>query len=379
MTSIIRSILLTLLLFPNSVVLAQSAIDTAIQRIMQEHRVVGLSIAVVKKNDIVFSTAYGYNNLQLKTPLSTENIFRIASISKSFSATSIMQLVEQKKIGLDQDVSELIGFPVRHPKFPSTIITVKMLLSHTSSINDTQGYFSLDAINPTQNPDWAKSFNAYEPGKGWQYCNLNFNMIGTIIERVSGERFDLYVRRHVLEPLGLYGGYAVDSLDRSKLANLYEYNSDSARFVISEGAYNPRSAEIAAYRMGYSTPLFSPTGGMKISAADLARYMTMHKNKGKYKGVRIISKKSAALMQTPVSTYEPYGLALEQTDKMIPGKLLTGHTGVAYGLFSAMFFDPKENYGIVVICNGTRAGHVGGYNNTVKQVVNALYQYVVKP
>lgn len=378
MTRLYRSILAILLLFSISASHAQSAIDTAIRRIMQEHQVVGLSVAVVKKNNIVFSSAYGYNDLQAKTPLSTENLFRIASISKSFSATSILQLVEQKKISLDQDVSELIGFPVRHPKFPSTTITVRMLLSHTSSINDSQGYFSLDAINPANNPNWTKCFNAYEPGKGWQYCNLNFNMIGTIIERVSGERFDLYVRRHVLDPLGLYGGYAVDSLDRSKLANIYDYNADSARFIVSTGAYNPRSAEIAAYQMGYSTPIFSPTGGMKISAPDLARYMIMHKNKGKYNGIRIISKKSARLMQTPVSTYEPYGLALEQTDKMIPGKLLTGHTGVAYGLFSAMFFDPKEDFGIVVITNGTRAGYAGGYNNTIREVVNALYQYVAK-
>lgn len=377
MTRFIHSILVTLLLFPISGIIAQSAIDTAIRRIMKEHEVVGLSVAVVKKNDIVFSSAYGYNNLQTQTPLQTENLFRIASISKSFSATSIMQLVEQKKMGLDQDVSELIGFPVRHPKFPSTVITVRMLLSHTSSINDSQGYFSLDAIDPSKNTNWEKCYNTYEPGKGWQYCNLNFNMIGTIIERVSGERFDLYVRKHVLDPLGLYGGYAVDSLDRSKLANIYEFNTDSSKYIVSAGAYNPRSEEIAAYTMGYSTPIFSPTGGMKISAPDLARYMIMHKNRGKYKGVRILSKKSAVLMQTPVSTYEPYGLALEQTDKLIPGKLLTGHTGVAYGLYSAMFFDPKENYGIVVITNGTRARHVGDYNNTIRYVVNALYQHVV--
>ena len=111
MTRFIHSILVTLLLFPISGIMAQSAIDTAIRRIMKEHEAVGLSVAVVKKNDIVFSSAYGYNNLQTQTPLQTENLFRIASISKSFSATSIMQLVEQKKIGLDQDVSELIGFP----------------------------------------------------------------------------------------------------------------------------------------------------------------------------------------------------------------------------------------------------------------------------
>lgn len=357
---------------------AQSALDTAIQRIMQENQVVGLSVAVVKNDKIIYTNAYGYKDLENKTPLRSTDLFRIASISKSFSATSIMQLVEQQKIDLDQDVSDLIGFHVRNPKYPEKVITVRLLLSHLSSINDSQGYFSLDFINPAKNPDWAKCYNDYEPGTKWQYCNLNFNMIGTIIERVSGERFDQYVRHHILEPLDLYGGYAVDSLDRSRLANIYDYNADSSRYILSTGAYNPRSEEIAKYTMGYSTPVFSPTGGMKISAPDLARYMIMHKNKGKYKGGRIIAKKSAKLMQTPASSLEPYGFALEQSDKLIPGKMMTGHTGSAYGLFSSMFFDPKEDFGIVIICNGTRGGgYVEGFQPTIRKTANALYTYVI--
>lgn len=371
----ITCLLFIAVLFSTTALTAQSALDTAIERIMNENQVVGLSVAVVKKDKIIFSSAYGYKDLVTKTKLSSTDIFRIASISKSFSATSIMQLVEQKKIDLDQDVSELIGFTVRNPKYPEKVITVRLLLSHLSSLNDSEGYFSLDAINPAKNPNWAKCYNDYEPGTKWQYCNLNFNMIGTIIERVSGERFDLYIRHHILDPLGLYGGYAVDSLDRSRFANIYEYNTDSSKYILSTGAYNPRSEEIANYTMGYSTPVFSPTGGMKISAIDLAKYMIMHKNKGKYKSGRIISKKSAALMQTPASSIEPYGFALEQSDKLIPGHMMTGHTGSAYGLFSAMFFDPKKDFGIVIICNGTRGGgYVEGFQPTIRRTANKLFQ-----
>lgn len=376
----IRSYKLLAIIFflPFQILFGQTSIDTAIQRIMNENQVVGLSVAVVKKDKIIFSKAYGYKDLENKTALSSSDLFRIASISKSFSATSIMQLVEQKKINVDQDVSELIGFKVRNPKFPDRIITLRSLLSHLSSINDSQGYFSLDAINPEKNPNWAKCYNDYEPGSKWQYCNLNFNMIGTIIERVSGERFDQYVRHHILEPLGLYGGYAVDSLDRSRLANIYEFNTDSSKYILSTGAYNPRSEEIAAYTMGYSAPIFSPTGGMKISAPDLAKYMIMHKNKGKYTGGRIISKKSASLMQTPASSLEQYGFALGQDQNLIPGKIMTGHTGSAYGLFSAMYFDPKENFGLVIICNGTRGGgYVDGFQPTIRKTANALYTYVI--
>lgn len=360
------------------VIMAQTALDSAIQRIMKENQVVGLSVAVVKKDKILFSAAYGYKDLEQKTPLAATDLFRIASISKSFAATSIMQLVEQKKLALDQDVSDLIGFRIRHPKFPEKIITVRLLLSHLSSINDKEGYFSLDAINPAKNPNWSNCYSAGEPGTKWDYCNLNYNIIGTIIERVSGERFDQYVRHHILEPLSLYGGYAVDSLDRSRLANIYEYNTDSSRYVLSTGAYNPKRAEIANYTMGYSTPVFSPTGGMKINAIDLAKYMIMHKNKGKANGKRILSKKSAEIMQMPASPLEPYGFALEQSDKLIPGKTMTGHTGSAYGLFSSMFFDPKENFGLVIITNGTRGGgYVDGFQSTIRKTANALYEHLL--
>ena len=86
-----------------------------------------------------------------------------------------------------------------------------------------RGYFVLDAVNPATNPDWVECYNDYEPGTGYEYCNLNFNLVGTFIEKLSGERFDQYVVHHVLEPLGLYGGYCVDSLDASRFVKLYDF------------------------------------------------------------------------------------------------------------------------------------------------------------
>ena len=352
-------------------------IAPAIQQIFKEEKVVGLSVAVVKNNKIIYANSFGSSNIETGTPLTNNNIFRIASISKSFSASSIMQLVEAGKLDLNEDVSNLVGFKIRNPKYPETVITLKLLLSHLSSINDSEGYFSLDYINPAKNPNWQKCYNDYEPGKGYQYCNLNFNMVGTIIERTSGERFDQYVKHHILDPLGLYGGYCVDSLDKTKFATIYDYNVDSAKFIVSPNAYAPRSEEIANYTMGYSTPVFSPTGGMKISATDLAKYMTMHMNYGKYKGGRIMSKRSSKLMQTPLSEEEHYGFAIENTIRMVDGIHLTGHTGSAYGLYSAMYFDPRKKFGIVVISNGCDPTNQGGYNNIVKSVVNVLYDNLI--
>ena len=351
--------------------------ETEIKEIMKELDVVGLSVAVVKKGKIIYNHSFGLKDIATNVPLTNDHIFRIASISKSFSATAIMQLVEAGRLSLDDDFSKLVGFTVRNPKFPQTVITLRMVMSHTASINDSQGYFTLDAIDPAKGANYIKCYNDYEPGTAYQYCNLDYNMTGTVIERLSGERFDNYVRDHVLKPLKLYGGYCVDSLDATLFATLYEYDSTKT-LVPSPGAYNPRREEIQNYIMGYSTPIFSPTGGMKISAAHLARYMIMHMKHGKYNGIRIISKKSSRIMQTTVAEKEGYALAIMHTDKLIPGKMLTGHTGSAYGLYSAMFFNAKEKFGMVVITNGCKPVDKDGFNLVITRTVNNLYENLIK-
>ena len=358
---------------------AQAEAD--IRQIMKEQDIIGMSVAVVKHGSIIYTHSFGLKNIEHNTPLADSDIFRIASISKSFSATSLMQLIEEGKFSLDDDFSNLVGFSIRNPKFPGKVITLRMVMSHTSSINDSQGYFNLDVINPDKNPDWAKCYNDYAPGEGYAYCNLNYNMAGAVIEKQSGERFDNYVRNHILEPLGLYGGYNVDSLDSSKFVTLYNYDTTTNKFVASPEAYASRSEQISNYVMGYSTPLFSPTGGMKISATDLAKYMLMHMHRGKSHGVRIISKKSSKAMQTKVSDAANYGLALETNqEKIIAGIKMTGHTGSAYGVYSSMFFSQKKNFGIVVIINGssTAEQYTAGLRTISYRAINSLYDDLVK-
>ncbi|WP_233509383.1 serine hydrolase domain-containing protein [Pedobacter chinensis] len=352
--------------------------ETDFGAVMQKFNAVGASVAVVKKGKIIYTHSFGLKDLERNIPLTDQDIFRIASISKSFSATSIMQLVEAGKLSLDNDFGDLVGFKIRNPKYPDQKITLRMALSHTSSLNDSQGYLNLDLINPDKNPNWAKCYNDYLPGTKFDYCNLNFNLIGTIIEKKSGERFDDYVKNHVLKPLGLYGGYCIDSLDSTRFVKLYEYNPNDRKFTPSPTAYAPRRTEIQHYVMGYSTPIFSPTGGMKISATDLARYMIMHMNYGKSNGVKIISKKSAKLMQTAVTNDEGYGFAIRSADNLIPGVKLKGHTGSAYGLYSTMFFNPKEKFGIVIITNGINATYTDDFPDFSRAAINSLYQNFIK-
>jgi CubicO group peptidase (beta-lactamase class C family) len=352
--------------------------EAAIQQLMQTTPVVGLSVAVVKDNKIIYNHSFGYKDLEQQLPLQNDNIFRIASISKSFTSSAIMQLVAKNKIRLDQDVSELVGFKIRNPKFPNTVITLKMLLSHRSSINDSEGYFSLDAIDPSKNPNWEKSYNAYEPNKGYMYCNLNYNLAGSILEKETGVRFDTYIQQQILDPLGLYGGYNVDALDSNLIAKIYEFKRDSAKFINSPSAYAPRTEETNNYIMGRSTPIFSPTGGMKISAHDLAEYMIMHSQLGKHKGKRIIPKNLSKQMQAIISEEENYGMALETSTQLIAGKTMIGHTGVAYGLYSIMFFEPKEKIGFVVISNGCDTKTINGINGVLHKTVNILYNSLIQ-
>jgi CubicO group peptidase (beta-lactamase class C family) len=352
--------------------------EAAIQSIMQSNPVVGLSVAVVKNNKVIYNHSFGFKDVEKQLPLTNASIFRIASISKSFTSTAIMQLVAKKQISLDQDVSELVGFKIRNPRFPNTVITLKMLLSHRSSINDSEGYFSLDAIDPATNPNFAKCYNAYEPDKGYMYCNLNYNLAGSILEKITGIRFDKYIQQQILDPLGLYGGYNVNALDTQLIAKIYEFNKQTQGFTLSPNAYAPRTEEVKNYTIGRTTPIFSPTGGMKISANDLAKYMIMHSQLGKYKGGRMIPKKLSKEMQAIISEEENYGMALETTTQLIPGKTMIGHTGVAYGLYSLMFFEPKEKIGFVVITNGCDPKTINGINGVLHQTVNSLYANLIR-
>jgi len=368
--------------------------EKMINSFMEKSGTVGLAVAVVKDNIIIYTGAFGKSNIEKQIDLNQDDIFRIASISKSFTTTALLTLVEKGAVSLESDVSDLIRFRVRNPKYPEVPITVKMLLSHSSSVNDSQEYFSLDILNPDVNPDYAKCYNDYIPGTKYQYCNLGFNTLGAIVEKVSGIRFDNFVSQNILQPLKLKASFNVDDFQGIAFATLYSSDttgySSTGKIIFnpSENAYLSRAAIIDSgkYIIGYSAPLFSPTGGMKISAPDLARYMIMHMNYGvdPQTGVRIISEESSKLMQTQVIETDDkayYCLGLNRSTTLLPGETMTGHTGDAYGLLSAMYFEPEKKFGIVMISNGTSrkyADYIDGFAPVQRDVVRLLYEVFLK-
>jgi len=358
---------------------AQQA-DEAMNEIIKNLNAVGLSVAVVKNNKVVYTNAFGAKNIAAGTQIGVDDIFRIASISKSFTATAIMQLYEQGKFGLDDDVIPALGLPVRNPNYPEIPITYRMLLTHTSSLNDTTGYFLFDVINPQKTKDVWKAYNQYAPGTQYEYCNLGFNMLGALVEIHSGERFDLYIKKHILEPLGLNAGFNVDALNQSQFVTLYNYRNE--QFIESPDAYLSKATELENYTMGYTTPVFSPTGGMKIAPKDLAKHMLIQMNRGVWNGVQILKPESVAAMQTPFELPDgkttDYGFAITTTTRLIEGETLKGHTGSAYGLYSAMFFEPEKKFGFITMTNGYPAQSKNGFMTIHSEVINALYEIFIK-
>ncbi len=355
--------------------------EQAFARIIENNDAVGLAVVAVKDNQIVYEKAFGYKDIENQVALDVNDMFRIASISKSFTATGIMQLVEQGKLSLDCDVSDILGFEVRNPEYPKKPITVKMLLSHSSSMNDSNGYFTLNKINPDSSATWQTAWNNYEPGSKYEYCNLGYNTLGTIIEKVSGVRFDKYIVNNILKPLDVYGGYEVLSLDTTRFAKIYEYNRADSSFHHSPAAYATREEDIRNYVFGHSTPVFSPTGGMKISPKDLAKVMMMHMNLGTLGETKIIDRASSEAMQScviPTSATDSYGYAIETTETLLDGHTMIGHTGSAYGVYTSMFWDESRDFGFVVMTNGCNGRRDNGFMSIHRESIKALYDIFIE-
>lgn len=349
--------------------------------VMQRNEAVGLAVVAVKDGKVIYNKSLGYKDLENKTPMGETDVLRIASISKSFTTIGILQLMEQGKLELDTDVSDIMGFKIRNPKYPETPITVRMLLSHISSMSDSNGYFTLNKLNPDSSSTWQKAWNDYAPGTKYQYCNLGFNTLGAILEKVSGERFDKYILNHIIKPLGLYASFNVMDLDSTKLINLYSYNRADSSYTKSQ-AYTSPEKDLENYKLGYSTPLFSPTGGMKISALDLAKVMMMHMNMGTLDKVRILDYSSSALMQSKITPTnydnEYYGMGIITTDNLLKGHTLTGHDGLALGAYTAMYWDKKANYGFVIVTNGCNGNTEYDFANILCESAECLYKNLIK-
>lgn len=368
----------------------QDSLTKSLSGIAASLDVAGMSVVVVKNDKIIYSQGFGKRNMDKNLPVDSKTIYRIASVSKSFVATSIMQLCEQKKMSLTDDIGTILGYSVRNPNYPNDPITVSMLLTHTSSLTDNAGYGSISSL---------KSFDAFanrKPGTYFQYCNLGYSTLGAIIEKISNQRFDVYVREHILIPLGMNASYNIDDFASNDFPNIAVlYRKSGGSWVPQADNYNgikPAPRDLSNYKLGEDCFIFSPTGGLRTSAEDLAKFMTAHMKNGAYNGIRVLSDSSAAAMHSPKWIYNgsngandgfwnKYGYAFQTAEALIPAQKMVGVPGEAYGLLSDMYYSPDSLFGIVFITNGGSkfSSESNGFYNIENAVINAVYNILIKP
>ncbi|MFK7756538.1 MAG: serine hydrolase domain-containing protein [Flavobacteriales bacterium] len=383
--------LVILLLFIFSGVRSQTFQET-LNQICIDHSQVGASV-VTRCNAETNSYHYGVQNINSGVEINDNTIYRIASISKALTTIGAMKLYETGLLDLDEDISTYLGYEVRNPSFPEVAITAKMLLSHKSSIVDGSGYGDFLSASYSSFPpisveevllntgDYytADMFNSIEPGTYFNYSNINFGLLGTVIEAVANQRFDLYMDQILFEPLELNGGFNLYDIELEHLATLYR---DSAAQSDDFGGGPLESPDYSLYTPGTNAVIFSPHGGCRLSAVDLAQVMAVLLDLGTVEvngsDVEILSSETVELMLTPQYTYDgsngnnyfglfsSWGLGIHLTTNtqgadVVFGDLeMAGHPGEAYGLISDMYVNTTENIGIVFMTNGYYSG--GNYD-----------------
>jgi CubicO group peptidase (beta-lactamase class C family) len=381
-----------------------------------KYDLVGMSMVGVYKNKIVYKQHFGERDIERHLLVNDSSLFRIASISKNICTTALLKLYEAGKLKLDEDIQTYLGYPIRNPKHPDIPITLRMLLSHTSTLNDGEGYgnfldstgakpyaFNVQQLVQSTGTFYTKDMftEQGEPGKYFTYANINFGLVGCIIEKVSQQRYDLFIQDQIFKPLGIVASNYVNNLPNiNNVGAIYRKQDGTWKAQVDNHKGNyPTPKNLHGYQLGQNAIVFSPTGGVRISALDLAKYMQMLMNKGSLNGTKILNDTTISLMQKQQWLYDgsngraegglfrAWGLGTyistntPLNDVIFSNKKMLGHSGDAYGLISNMFYDPIQQFGYVFIINGSGKGYKTSVNSafyeqeekTMQILNNALF------
>jgi CubicO group peptidase (beta-lactamase class C family) len=302
----------------------------------------------------------------------------IASISKTVTATAVMQLWEDGRVNLDQDINAHLPFEVRNPHHPGESITVRQLLTHTSSIGDSALYRQSYACGDPQVslPRWiegylieggeyyrSENWHDWRPGEGWDYSNVGFGLLGYLVEAVSGVAFGDYVRTHILGPLGMTetSWYLAD-LDRTKHAIPYTYVADGKMQgeLVTENDGRPIEIPDEGFIPNCLYSFYNISDGLlRTSVRQLARYLSAYMNHGSLAGKRILAANTVQEMLSdqidaallPEET-KGQGLAWYQAKANGTG---WGHGGRDPGVSTEMRLRSDGEVGVIVFTNTGRA------------------------
>ena len=314
--------------------------------------------------------------------LTIDDPVRIASITKLVVALGVMRLVEEGPLDLDRDVSDYLGWSLRNPAFPDRPVTLRLLLSHRSSLKDDIDYaipFGTTLRDSLADP---RAFDAaHPPGAYFRYSNLNFPVIASVMERVAGERFDRLMARLVLAPLGLDACFNWTTCSDAAIARAAVLTHPDGRVIRDDlrgrrpecPVLAPAGCDLGSYVLGSNGALFSPQGGLRVSVRDLATVGRLLLNRGRHGGTRFLGEESVAILLAPVWRFDggngetesgfycAYGLAVQslpvraqgcRDDLFGGGRAVSGHAGDAYGVRSGLWIDAARGTGIAYFAIG---------------------------
>ena len=342
--------------------------------------------ATFDRSGVTASGASGLADRAAGRSLTVDDPVRIASISKLVVALGVMRLVEQGRLDLDRDVSDWLGWRLRNPAYPDQPITLRLLLSHRSSLRDEIDYavpFGTTLREALANP---RAFDSdHRPGDYFRYSNLNFPVIASVMERAGGERFDRLMDRLVMAPLGLDACFNWTTCSDAAIGRaVVLYAPDGAVVRDDLGGRRPDcpvlapegvSCDLSGYVKGSNGALFSPQGGLRASVRDLAVVGRLLLGRGRHEGLPFLREESIAAMLAPEWRYDGgspngeteggfycgYGLAVQRLPVAQPGcgddlfgdgRAMVGHAGDAYGLRSGLWIDPERGEGIAYFATG---------------------------
>ncbi len=306
----------------------------------------GLSAAIVKNGNVVCTAVAGVANTTQNKPVTSDTVFLWASVSKTVIVTAAMQLYEQGKFKLDDDISTYLGYKVENPSCPSTPITFRQLMTHTSSIVDDMDFLdSLTQQGADSNISLADYFRGYLvtggtyyktqnfgttcPGTKYEYSNNASSLLGHLVEKISGEDYSQYAINHIFTPLGMTNSsFRLADLNQSMIA-------------LPSG--NKQHYGLAPYA----------AGTLRSTPTQLGKFVAMYIQGGQYNNQQILKPATIQELIQPQTTLdETQGFMWLKYATIIEGTALWGHTGASEGAEAEIFFDPISKIGILLVRNG---------------------------
>lgn len=325
------------------------AIQNLITSVAKKNGAVGVQVAVVEKGVLTDAYAYGWATKETD-PMTVDHVIRLASISKVGIGLSAMLLQEAGTVSLDENISKYWGTTVQNPKHPDRPITIRHMLTHTSSIVNADSEVSRLYDDVRLNLEGA-GFTRGIPGDigYWNYNNYGYSVLGMTLELAADQHIDEILGEHLYRYMDMTAAYAPGDLDETvPLVNVYMGNGAIGRSIEEQKGMHVDP------KPGGNGEFFA--GVMTTSASDAAKMAALLANDGVYEGVRLLQASSVEQMETFNPTAVPdgfyQGLTIRYRPNLYGRQNIYYHTGSAYGVFNCFSYDPDTGDGIVVLTTG---------------------------